>query len=119
MKNKFILTLIFIFNPKWWILNYSFDKSWDKELNELLDKQFKLKNGDSEHLVPPFRYTAILGNRKIWIANFPFAYGLTYESGIMPGRPSRYTIYRLRYKQKIDTLAIPELRNYKINKILS
>lgn len=117
MKSKFILTLIFIFNPKWWFMNYSYDKSWDKELNELLDKH-RLKNGDND-LVHPFTYRAILGRKQIWISNFPYSYGLCYDFGMETGRPSRYTMYRLRYRQKIDTLSPSELRDHKINEILS
>ena len=104
--NKYLVTLYFIINPRWWIMNefYS-DEYWDRELNQLLD-DYKLKDIDT--------HTAVLNGVQVWIANYPYAYGTSGSSG----RPSRWTIYRLRQRVKVDSMSLEEVRNYKLNQIL-
>lgn len=81
---KLLLTFHFILNPKWWSMNYSFNKGHDILLNKLLDKyEFKEIS----------QYTAKLGNYTIWISNYPYAVGI--DNLYRVGRPSRYTIYKM------------------------
>jgi hypothetical protein len=116
--NLFILTLYFILNPRWWFMNYNYSKQWDIIINQLLDKH-KMKNID--------QYTAKLGNLEIWISNYPYASCVLSPLSPVSGnfyiyinkRPSRYTIYRLHKRLKIDSMSIEDIREYKINSILN
>ena len=117
--NKFILTLYFILNPKWWTMNYNYSKQWDIVINQLLDTH-KLQIID--------QYRAKLGNIEIWISNYPYASCVLsplseYKRGefyiYRKVRPSRYTIYRLHKRLKIDSMSVEDLREYKINSLLN
>lgn len=116
---KFLLNLNFIVNPNWWMMNNSYNETWDKKLNHLLDNH-KLEI-DNYH-------TAELDGITIWIANYnyPYAYGVIWDSTFsknintlsLQGRPSRLTIYRLRQRVKIDRMSVSELRDFKLSKLL-
>jgi hypothetical protein len=107
--NKHLLTFYFIINPHWWVMNDSYNEEWDRKINHLLDN-YKLKD-IGEH-------TGVLNDTGVWIANYPYAYGTHYTNGHFYGRPSRWTIYRLRQRVKIDSMSVEEVRNYKLNQIL-
>jgi hypothetical protein len=114
--NKHLLTFYFIINPHWWLMNDSYNEEWDRKLNHLLDN-YKLKD-IGEH-------TGVLNDTGVWIRNYPYAYGthfrgvcLHYTNGHFYGRPSRWTIYRLRQRVKMDSMSVEEVRNYKLNQIL-
>lgn len=109
---KFLLTIYFIINPKWWLMNDPYDKSWDKKINELLDT----------HLIKlDPQYTARIGNNCIWVSNYPYAYGSSYNNfiGSTNHRPSRYTIWRIRKRIKLDSISKEDRRDLKLNKILN
>lgn len=117
--NKFILTLYFILNPKWWSMNDNYSKQWDIIINQLLDTH-KLKVID--------QYRVKLGNIEIWISKHDaYGYVLSPLSEYKRGefyiyrkvRPSRYTIYRLHKRLKIDSMSIEDLREYKINSLIN
>jgi len=107
--NKHLLTIYFVINPRWWVMNYSYNEKWDRELNYLLDN-YKLKDVD--------KYTAILNGIEVWIRNYPYAYGTVHANGHFYGRPSRWTIYRLRQRVKVDSMTLEEVRDYKLSQIL-
>ncbi len=107
--NKFLLTIYFVVNPRWWVMNDYYNEIWDRELNNLLDN-YKLKDID--------KYTATLNGVEIWIGNYPYAYATVYTNGHVYGRPSRLTIYRLRQRVKVDSMTVEEIRDYKLSQIL-
>jgi len=107
--NKFLLTIYFVVNPRWWVMNDYYNEIWDRELNNLLDN-YKLKDID--------KYTATLNGVEIWIGNYPYAYATVYTNGHVYGRPSRSTIYRLRQRVKVDSMTVEEVRDYKLSQIL-
>jgi len=89
MKKKiynFLLNIQFLFKPNYWLMNYSYSKEWNKKLNDMMDKYYF-----SDTSI----YAAYLGDKYIWVGNYPYAsftgsiYGYTY-------RPSRLTIKRAR-----------------------
>ncbi len=87
MEN-FFRNLQFIFRPKFWLMNDSYDKDWDNEFNRLL----------YEHTFSDIdEHTAKLGDTEIWIANYPFA---CFRKRYADKRPSRLTI--LRAKKQFD-----------------
>jgi hypothetical protein len=92
--------LQFLFKPKYWLMNYEYNKEVDKIINDLLDKhELTFKT------VPYVPYTSdficMLGNAEIWVGNIPYAFGTLHETELENYRPSRLTIQRLlkRYKQ--------------------
>jgi hypothetical protein len=114
--NKHLLTIYFIINPRWWVMNDSYIEEWDRELNHLLDN-YKLKDIG--------RHTAVLNGVEVWIANYPYAYGtpcskssMSYLYNHTNARPSRWTIYRLRQRVKVDSMTLEEVRDYKLSQIL-
>jgi hypothetical protein len=90
---RFILNLQFIFMPSYWFMNESYSPSWDKELNELLDK-YEFTNFDF--------CTACLGETVIWTSSYPFAAFTNYTNKQSPTkyRASRLTILRAYNKIK-------------------
>jgi hypothetical protein len=107
---NFIQSLQFIFRPKYWIMNESYDAAWDKKFQEL---------AENHHFVPDCScnlkrefgnrtYTAIIGDYRVWVSNFPYAFfsysGKTDENYIANDiRPSRLTIAKY-YKKLVSDL---------------
>lgn len=84
--SKFLKNLRFIFKPMFWFMDYRYSKEWDVELNILLDNhRFRWIK----------EYTAILGDKEIWIDNYPYG-SFTKEEGGVFYRPSRLTIMRAK-----------------------
>ena len=89
---KFIKNIQFVFRPTYWLMNYSYSKEWDKELNTLMD----------EHFFTNFQtYTTKLGDRKIWVENHPYASFTKVTLGPTV-RPSRLTIVRAKRHLKFS-----------------
>jgi len=86
MEN-FFRNLQFMFRPKFWPMNYPYDKDWDVEFNRLLDEH-TFSNIDD--------YTSKLGDTEIWVTNYPYA---CFRNKLNK-RPSRLTI--LRAKKQFD-----------------
>lgn len=111
--NKFLLTLYFIINPRWWIMNHSYCLNWDKKVNDLLDKHKFESDGT----------TVKLGDITIWLGNYPYSYGQRFSIAIgsrtFGPRPSRYTIWRIKNRYKLDMMSQEDARDYKLKKILS
>lgn len=93
MKKLFyeILDRIIICLPNYWIMNKSYSPNLDRELNELMRTNL-------------FEYIdqceAKIGNKRIWIANHPYA---SFTNINCDGRPSRLTILRARRNYLADT----------------
>ena len=107
MVNRFTIflkNLAFVVRPRYWGMNYSYDKSWDTKLNKLLDEHTFTIIG---------QHTAKLGPIDLWICNYPYA---SYRSPSRSYRPSRLTIVRCRKKLKKDQYNIDNPP--KIDKIL-
>lgn len=96
---SWIKNLKLIFHPIYWsfMLN-EFDPKWDIELNELIDggiaKLDRPNSIDGEHYFIIFNNDK---NCKVWISNYPYAYGADWRNPIGHSiRPSKSTILRLR-----------------------
>jgi len=80
-------------------MNYPFDESWDQEFTKLLSN-YRFTDIDY--------YYATLGERRIWIANYPHASFTLPTRKLSPFedntqvRPSRWTIYKARQNLKRD-----------------
>jgi hypothetical protein len=88
----FFKSLQFIFRPKFWTMNYQYDKDWDVEFNRLLDEH--TFSDISSH-----ECTAKLGDTEIWVANYPFVcFKALPFTGLIGSniRPSRLTILRAK-----------------------
>ena len=83
-------------------MNEGYNAEWDKELNRLL-KEHTFTNIEN--------CTANLGNRVIWISNFPCACFTPYEEGKVHYRTSRVTICRA--KRALDEAMIREFGRIK------
>jgi hypothetical protein len=97
MKNikNFILSLQFIFKPRYWAMNKPYSKAHDKLLTELMDK-YKFTNYNA--------YTAKINNYSVWVANMPYAVGIEpYDQS------SRLTIQRLHKRVIEDTIDLTHL----------
>lgn len=73
-----------LFKPRYWSQNYPTDLNWDAALNAALDK----------HVVELGNYTVDVGQFRVWIENWPYAYGYLY--GDKKGLPKVSTRKRLR-----------------------
>jgi len=86
-----------ILAPDFWVMNYPYCREWDEELNHLMDK-YDFEPG------PGIGYTAKLGDRIIWIENYPYAAFHPYHPIDVCIRPKRITILRARRKLMIDLM---------------
>lgn len=102
MKNnivKFVKNLQFLFRPNYWIMNYSYDETWDTVLNHLLDSHdFVIQDDD--------KYVATLNGLEIWVTNHPYGSFTPWDrrlSQTVRVRPSRLTLVRAHkmYQQSI------------------
>jgi hypothetical protein len=105
MKNdivKFVKNLQFLFRPNYWVMNYSYNETWDTVLNHLLDSHdFVIQDDD--------KYVATLNGFEIWVTNHPYASFTPYDSRLKQilrrnVRPSRLTLVRAHkmYQQSIE-----------------
>ena len=105
----FIKNLQFIFRPKYWVMNDTYNAAWDKKFCELAEAHdFVPDGGVHEKEFGNRTYTAFIGNYRVWVSNFPFAFfsfcgkaDKTYES--LSVRPSRLTIAKY-YKKLVKDL---------------
>jgi hypothetical protein len=84
--------LQFIFRPNFWLRNYPTDERWDKEVRSLLDSGFVPIANDC--------FSAQLGKYRIWIANYPYAFGspttaVGHGVDVLPSRKTQLRLYRL------------------------
>jgi hypothetical protein len=90
--------------PQYWIQNDPTDLAWDKTLNELLDKH---------EIEVCSEHTIRLGRARIWVSNWPFAFGQLVTSDFVDisGLPRVATRKRLR-------AALLQLRNNRYKSLL-
>lgn len=83
--------LFIFFHPECWMDNHPVDDAWDAKLNQMLDNpKFEAERVGA-------RFTVKLNGHRIWISNFPYAYGSLYtDEGKLDVLPRRRTRYRLR-----------------------
>ena len=102
------INIKFLFMPSYWLLNYSYSKSWDVKLNKLLNKH-KFTNIND--------YTAELDNTIIWITNHPYASFKQFtKNSYCNNRPSRQTIYKAKQLLEYDKYTFRKGNNNKICK---
>ena len=76
-----------ILNPRFWLMNYPYNKRWDAAVNKALD------SGDIKYVN---KFQSIINGIAIWTENYPYGYGLPYNAPLSCSvRPSRKTILRM------------------------
>ena len=97
---RFILNLQFIFKPHYWIMTQPYSRKWDYIFNSMLD-EYKFETSRDGG------YTAKLGDKLIWVSNYPYDTFTPYNRGIngekVEFRASRLTILKARKKYKKET----------------
>ena len=93
--NAIVSFFYFLFHPRWWMMNNAYTKLWDEELNQLL-KTDKFTAFDG--------YTAKIGGKEIWVANYPHGCFNPINRHRMDIRPSRRTIRAAYEKLQHDVL---------------
>jgi hypothetical protein len=102
MKKRHLLEelkwfFVFMFKGEYWDPLYKQDRTWDTELNDLLD------NYD---FIEIKEHTAKLGNYEIWISNHPFAsfsnYSSSHDSKILPLRRTRLRAWKKLRETKLN-----------------
>ena len=96
---KLLKNIKYLFKPKFWRMEYPYSRQWDDKLNEMLDKENNVR------VINEFR--ADVGGIKVWIGNYPYAYG---NPELVDIRPSRATIERL-HKAVIKSVLEEGLKN--------
>lgn len=84
MKIKTLLRILF--TPDCWIRNEATDKKVDKLINKLLNEHEIEYNGSC---------VGSIAGIKIWLANYPYAFGSLYDYEKIYGLPSRKTCFKL------------------------
>lgn len=77
------------FHPYWTTTTRGYDYEWDVFLTTALDL----------NMVEIRDLSAAIGDRRVWVGNFPYAYGMEishFAANDLSGRPSFRTIKRLR-----------------------
>lgn len=93
MKN-FLFTLI---HPRFWINIYPVNKSWDKWMNDALDKEAPVEN---THL------TVKLAGKIIWVGNYPYAFGSEHGKSleVLPNSLTRKRLFDAIIKERTKSL---------------
>ena len=81
----FIETLV---DPSHWIRLNNTDKEWDRRVRTAISEGYDVK------LLSQF--TAMIGGRKIWVGNYPYAFGTDYLREQRHELPSRRTCVKLK-----------------------
>ena len=87
-----------IFDPKSWLRQGKVSHSYDDALNDAMDKQGVIKIVNQHH--------GQIGNIKVWIANYPYAYGFPAVQSLPP-----YTLPRRATAKRIRRLILERLTN--------
>lgn len=91
--NKWVVWYILPFNYLHHQCNHLVDLEWDTELNQLMD----------EHKFTPIdKYTAQIGDKTVWISNFPYSSLCEYNYGCSKKYPKMSTILRAGWKLRKD-----------------
>jgi hypothetical protein len=80
--NKLKNILFAIFHPSYWVSIHMYNKEWDEELNDLMNRH-------TFHIVDDF--TVKLGNKTIWYRNHPYGSFTEWDNFLIGRRPSRRT----------------------------
>jgi hypothetical protein len=80
-----------------YIRNYRTSKTHSQKINQLLDDPdtgLILEPSD----YGPGKFTVLLGDLRLWVGNFPYAYGYVWDffKGSNRHMPDRATVFRLR-----------------------
>lgn len=86
----------YLLRPRFWFRNYSFNADWDRRLNEILDSP-EFENMDN--------YWAEINGVKIWIANYPYAYGQLGGTEVMPSRETVERLHKAVIKHRLTPKA--------------
>jgi hypothetical protein len=86
------------FLPRYWSQNDRTDYEWDGLLNDLLDIEQPLKISD---------HYCKIGDFKIWISNWPYAYGNLEGSDCLPSVSTR-----IRLKRELESQRFPEVHAF-------
>jgi len=78
--------IIVIINPKYWLSSYSTNKYWDKALLKMIEDKAEIKR-NGEHRVT-------IGDRDVWIGNYPYAFGGEGSYNFLPRRSTRILLYK-------------------------
>ncbi len=90
---KFKDWLTVTLNPMYWISNGRISRALDRKLNALMDSGVEPTNVSS--------YTSYLGQYRVWISNYPYAYG-SIENIEGMGNVYPYRRTRVRLRRYID-----------------
>jgi hypothetical protein len=104
-----IKNLKFIFMPNYWIMDDYYSEQWDEKFQELAEKYDFVPDNEHECEFGSRTYTVFLGEYRVWVGNYPYAFfrynGKTSEpSRVYDMRPSRRTIAKY-YKKLVKDLA--------------
>ena len=88
----------FYFSKAFWdpLRTNKIDKKWSETLDSLLDWGVEIKSRD---VISPFEYTVEIGSYRVWVGNYPFAYGSKFSSlEDLVGEDCRLPTKRVQYK---------------------
>jgi hypothetical protein len=94
----------------------TYNAAWDKKFQELAENHDFIPDCDLRNEFGNRTYTAMLGEYKIWVSNYPYAFfsycGKANESYFTPVvRPSRRTIAKY-YKKLVSDLEKHNCKHY-------
>jgi hypothetical protein len=85
----------YIFDTRFWIMNYRYDKRVDEIMIELLrDYDFENISG----------HTAMLGGFVIWTSNYPYASMTLHDCNLRPSRRTIELAYRKLNNDKLKVI---------------
>jgi hypothetical protein len=94
MIQKIKELLFALTHPSFWIQNHPFNKEWEDEFNKLMLNHKFEQIGE---------FTAKLGNKTIWISNYPYASFSDHDfETIYKYLPKRLTRYKAMKKLEED-----------------
>lgn len=104
---NFFASLKFVFMPHYWVMNDGYNEEWDKKFCELAEAHDFEPDCDLDQEFGNQTYNAFLGEYRIWVSNYPFAFfSFCGKRGQFPSmtntRPSRLTIAKYYKKLKAD-----------------
>ncbi len=104
---NFFQNLKFIFMPEYWIMSDGYDEAWDKKFCELAEAHDFEPGCSLDNEFGNKTYTAFLGEYRVWVSNYPFAFfgfsGKRDQVYVVSSiRPSRRTIAKYYKKLKTD-----------------
>lgn len=84
-----------LFDPRFWFRNYRVSREWGQSVERALDRE-------APQIIS--QHSALLAGKRIWISNWPYAYGAPGDEPLPPRRTA------IRLRKAVDRALLSKIK---------